>query len=188
MTSEQFPNLENPSLPFPLQADEQVLQLVRRHWWYLWPTVIVQALAFIVPVVVLWFLLDLVGAYEGTGQRIFWILTILYAIYWLVRIFLNWYRYHHDIWVITNQRIVDAYKANPFNLRVSSADLVNVQDIAVQRSGLVQTTLDFGDIICQTAGGVSAEFRLGGIPDPRGVQALIDQERDRERMRGRGAI
>jgi hypothetical protein len=96
-----------------------------------------------------------------------------------------WYQYRHDVWVITNQRIVDVFKKHPFNLRVSSADLINVQDISVARNGILQTTLDFGDIVCQTSGADEA-FRLSGLPNPRQTQALIDQERDRERMRVRG--
>jgi hypothetical protein len=103
-----------------------------------------------------------------------------------VRIFLNWYRYRHDLWVITNQRIVDSLKNHPFHHRLSTADLVNVQDMTVQRSGILQTTLNYGDILCQTAGGAgTGEFRLSGIPDPQQVQLLVDKERDRERTRGR---
>jgi hypothetical protein len=29
------------------------------------------------------------------------------------------------------------------------------------------------------------DFRLTGVPDPRAAQALVDRERDRERMRSR---
>jgi hypothetical protein len=47
--------------------------------------------------------------------------------------------------------------------------------------------LDYGDVVCQTAG-TSADFMIGGVPDPRAIQALVDRERDRERMRVRGAL
>ena len=96
--------------------------------------------------------------------------------------FLNWYRYHNDIWVITNQRLIDSTKTNPFNLKMSTADFVNIQDMTVERAGILRTMLDYGDIVCQTAADVQ-EFRLTGIPDPRDVQLLVDKERDRERMR-----
>jgi hypothetical protein len=104
-------------------------------------------------------------------------------VFWAVRAFLEWYRYHHDIWVITNQRLVDAYKKNPFNLRVASADLVNVQDMAVERHGILATVLNYGDVVCQTAG-ANESFMITGVPDPRAIQARLDRERDRERMRG----
>ena len=40
--------------------------------------------------------------------------------------------------------------------------------------------LDYGDVVCQTAG-TDADFTIVGVKDPRGVQALVDRERDRER-------
>lgn len=173
------------SLPFPLQDSEYVLQVCRKHWWYLWPTLAFLLLAMIVPIIALWLVLDAAGGYEGVGRQIFWVLAAIWVVYWGVRTFLVWYRYKNDVWVVTNQRIVDAYKSTPFSLRVSSADLVNVQDISVQRLGILQTTLDFGDIVCQTSGAREV-FRLHGVPDPRTTQALIDRERDRERLRTRG--
>jgi hypothetical protein len=98
--------------------------------------------------------------------------------------FLNWYRYNNDIWVITNQRLVDSTKTNPFSLKTSTADLVNVQDMTVERSGIFRTMFNYGDIVCQTAADIQ-EFRMTSIPRPQEVQLLVDKERDRERMRGR---
>jgi hypothetical protein len=80
--------------------------------------------------------------------------------------------------------LIDSYKKHPFSLQLSSADLVNVQDMSIQREGVLRTMLDYGDVVCQTAAEVQA-FRLAGIPDPRAVQALVDRERDRERLRTR---
>jgi hypothetical protein len=173
-------------LEFPLQGGESVLQISRRHWWYLWPSIALRTVFLLVPIVVLWFLFDAVGANDGVGRQILWLLTLLWAAYWAVIIYLQWFRYRHDLWVITNQRIVDVYKRNPFNLRISSADLINVQDISVEKRGILQTTLNFGDIACQTSGARDV-FMLTGLPDPTATQALIDKERDRERLRVRGA-
>jgi len=87
--------------------------------------------------------------------------------------------------VITNQRVVDCIKPNPFGLKISTADLVNIQDMTVVRSGILPTALNYGDIVCQTAAD-NRDFTLGGIPRPQDVQLLMDKERDRERLRGRG--
>jgi hypothetical protein len=173
--------VETPSLPFPLQGGERVLQLCRRHWLYLWPSVALQALFALAPLFAGAILLDQLGI-DGTAAQIVWLILALHAAYRALRAFLVWYRYQHDIWVITNQRLIDSYKAHPFNLRISTADLVNVQDMAVERNGLLRTMLDYGDIVCQTAAEMQG-FRLAGIPDPRAVQALVDRERDRERLR-----
>ena len=173
-----------PGLPFPLQEGEQVLLRVRRHWIYLWPNLLLMLLLAVVPLVAIWLLLDTAGGYEGTGATVFRIAAALYAVFWLFRLFLTWYRYQNDVWVVTNQRLIDSYKRHPFNLRLSTADLVSLQDMTVDRSGVLQTALDYGDVVCQTAAAdAKQDFHLTGIPHPRDVQALVDKERDRERMR-----
>jgi hypothetical protein len=172
------------SIPVPLQDSEQVLMLCRRHWIYLWPQIAIYLLLAVIPPVMLGVLLDQAGGFHGMGEKIFWVVAWTYLGYWLVRIFLSWYRYRHDIWAITNQRLIDGYKRHPFSLRVSTVDLVNVQDMTIQRDGLLRTMLDYGDIVCQTAA-EQQDFRLTGIPDPRKVQSLVDRERDRERLRVR---
>jgi hypothetical protein len=174
------------TVPFPLQDNESIVQVVRRHWVYLWPHTIMLALWGLVPVIVIALVLSWIDQYDGLVAQIFWVASAIWIIYWAARIFLNWYRYRHDLWVITNQRIVDSKKNHPFHHRLSTADLVNVQDMTVNRSGIFQTTLNYGDIVCQTAGGGGAgEFVLSGIPDPSQVQLRVDRERDRERTRGR---
>jgi hypothetical protein len=174
------------NLAFPLQDGETVLRVCRRHWLYLWPMVLLYLAFALVPVLGVALVLSAAGGFEGTGARIFWVVSALWLIFWCVRIFLVWYTYKHDLWVVTNQRLIDSRKSNPFNLRVSSADLVNVQDMTVVRAGILRTIFDYGDIVCQTAAD-NQDFLLRGIPDPRAVQALVDRERDRERQRLRQA-
>ena len=173
-------------LPFPLQDAERILAVNRRHWIFLWPRSILMLLIAIVPPIIISLVMDRTDTYDGIAAKIFWVVVAIWLIYWAVRIFLNWYRYNNDTWVITNQRIVDSYKAHPLNHRLSTADLVNIQDMTVERSGLFGTMLNFGDVVCETASaGGQREFRLAGIPHPQDVQLLVDRERDRERTRGR---
>jgi hypothetical protein len=180
------PAMPASKLPFPLQQNEAVLALIRRHWFFLWPRTVLWVLFAIVPPLVVAILMSLADAYDtgNIGTKIFWIIAAIWLIYWAVRILLNWYRYRHDIWVITNQRIVDCFRANPFSQRISTADLVNIQDMTVERRGIFATLFGFGDVVCETAS-ESGDFVLGGIPHPADVQLMVDRERDRERMRGR---
>jgi hypothetical protein len=174
-----------PSLPFPLQDGESILRICRRHWMYLWPNVLWHLVIAIAPLVVLGLILDGVDVLDGTVAQLFTVLAVLWVIYWLIRTFLVWYHYRNDLWVITNQRLIDSYKPHPFSQKLMTADLVNLQDMTVERHGILQTTLNYGTVICQTAS-ADREFKITGIPDPRDTQALVDRERDRERMRVRG--
>ena len=159
-----------------------MLLLCRRHWWFLWPRSIIKALFAIIPVAGLAWLLSAIGILDDLGI-FFWIVAALWLVNWAVRLFLNWYRYRNDIWVVSNQRLIDSYKAHPFSLRVSTADLVNVQDMSVLKSGIVPTLLNFGNVVCETAGAGTTDFLIAGVPRPESIQLLIDRERDRERMR-----
>lgn len=172
------------SLPFPLQQGEEVLQLCRKHWVFLWPRTILLALIAIVPVALAAWLLSMVDQFDGIVRNIFFVVAFVWLLWWGVKMLLNWYRYNNDLWVITSQRIVDSFKPHPFSHRLSSADLVNVQDMTVDRHGPLQTMLNYGDVICDTASGGN-DFVLAGVPDPQQVQLLMDRERDRERTRGR---
>src|SRR5689334_16536886 len=105
--------------------------ICHRHWLYLWPRTVLMAVYSLVPVIVVGLILSWADVYDGRTQQVYWIASVVYAAYWGVRMFLNWYRYNNDIWVITNQRIIDSYKASPFSLKTSTADLVNIQDMTV---------------------------------------------------------
>jgi hypothetical protein len=172
-------------LPFPLQQSEEVLTVSRRHWMYLWPRTILWTVLALAPPIVLAWLLFSVGDVSGTPATIFWGIAAVYVLVWAARIFLNWYQYNNDMWVVTNQRIVDVIKPTPIGLRISSADLVNIQDMTVERKGILATALNYGDVHCQTAAD-NRDFIMGGVPQPQELQLLIDRERDRERMRSRG--
>ena len=181
MATESSGNPDPPHLPFPLQDGEQVIQLCRRHWWYLWPRTILWTLFAVVPVVAAVWLLSALDVLSDLGI-FFYIAAANWLIVWLVRLLLNWYAYHNDIWVITNQRIVDSFKPTPISKRLATADLVNIQDMTVEKNGIIKTVLNFGDVICQTAA-TGEQFRITGVPRPEAVQLLVDKERDRERMR-----
>jgi hypothetical protein len=178
------PQRKDGALHFPLQENEQVLQIIRKHWLYLWPRLVLVALFAIVPVVVAGVLISKVTDLSGMPRNAFLIVSAAYLLFWAVRGFFYWYRYNNDIWVITNQRIVDSTKRTPFSLKISTADLINVLDMTVEREGMFRTMFNYGDIVCQTAAEIQ-EFRLTAIPKPQDVQLLVDKERDRERTRGR---
>jgi uncharacterized membrane protein YdbT with pleckstrin-like domain len=179
------PRVHTVKLPFPLQRGENILLLVRKHWFFLWPLTILWTLYAIIPVVITTFVLDLIGLLDDIGI-FWWAIVLVWLLFWGVKLLLNWYRYHNDIWVITNQRIIDSFKSNPLNHRLNTADLVNVQDISVERKGVFATILHFGDVLVATAGTEDKPFLIGGVPDPEHIQLLIDNERDRERMRASG--
>jgi len=168
-------------LPFPLQEGEQLLALARRHWLYVYPKLVAGIIVALVPVGVLWWAMArLDWSDNGLPRLVALVATAVWLVYWAIRLYFFKYRYDNDIWVISNQRVIDSVKNNWFHLQMSTADLVDIEDMTVSRSGVLGTVFDFGDIDCQTAGAVR-KFSLRGIPRPREVQALVDRLRDESR-------
>jgi hypothetical protein len=165
-------------LPFPLQEGEQLLALARRHWLFLYPKLVAGAIVALVPVGALWWAMArLDWADNALPRLIALVATVVWLVYWAIRLYLLKYRYDNDVWVVTNQRVVDSVKNNWFHLQMSTADLVDIEDMTVIRTGVLGTVFDFGDINCQTAGTVP-KFSFRGVPRPREVQALVDRLRD----------
>jgi hypothetical protein len=167
-------------LPFPLQETENVLLMCRRHWIYLYPRMILQILIAVLPVLALFLVLRWADALDGLAAKIAMVVSAIWLVVWAVKIILLKYRYDNDLWTVTNQRIIDSYRSNPLSLKITTADLVDIVDTSLNRSGIFPTMLNYGDIRCETAG-ERQDISLPAVPHPQEVHALIDRERDRER-------
>jgi hypothetical protein len=175
-----------PALPFALQNGERVVLFSRRHWVFLWPRLSLHALYGVAAVVGAGWIVNRISGLDGTSGKVFWVIAAIWIVYWAVRCYFDWYSYYHDIWVVTNQRIIDSIKPNFFNSRLASADLVDVEDISVQHSGIFATAFKYGDLRCQTAG-EQPNFVLGGVPNPTHILSVVDASRDSARREsGRG--
>lgn len=166
-------------LPVTLQKNENVVKLLRRH-----PVRVISVLlvAAIIAILLLLLLNWLRSLLPGIST-VWYILMALVAIVGIIFMLLEFYRYRNDIWVVTNQRLIDSTKQNPFRHEVSSTDLINVQDISTSKSGILQTIFDYGDVRCQTASSSQA-FTIIGVPHPAQVLELIDSLRDKARQHG----
>ena len=153
----------------------------RRHWMYLYPRLVGLSLLAIVPVVVLTVGLGLGPGLDGTLLWIVIVVDAVWVAFWLVRLYFTWFRYNNDMWVVKNKRIVDSIRRHGFHHQMASAELIDVEDMATAKEGLLPTLFDFGDVRCQTAG-TESNFVLPAIPGPAGVLGTIDAARDAARQ------
>ncbi len=163
-------------LPIQLQSDEKVIQVIRRHPASLWGRLALIALVLIVALII-WSNLGSSGTL-GTLLNIVFVLVIVGG---LLIGFMVWYRYNNDLWVITDQRLIDVTRSTPFNQQVTTASLRNVQDINIRVRGVFNTMLNFGDVLCQTASASGNTFALIGVANPQQVLDTIDNARAKAR-------
>ncbi|MBI4185501.1 PH domain-containing protein [Candidatus Berkelbacteria bacterium] len=114
-----------------------------------------------------------------------WLLLAPYTI------FLTWFRWWNDLYILTNQRLVDVNQAHFFHRSVAEVPLENIQDVSFETHGLGQMILNFGTVKVQTAS-VITEIDVVGVTDPQAVAQTIlrtvqlvkrDHRRDRSTVK-----
>lgn len=163
-----------------LGPNEKVLLQMRRHWYVL-----------VGPVAVFIFLISLPAIFTNFAPRFFPatgsaevkpIISFFTAV-WLMAVFtsmlLQWLSYYLDVWIITDQRIIDVEQRGLFHRTVSEIAMDRVQDVTVEIPGFVPTVLKFGTIRIQTAG-EQGEFVISEVPDcDKAKNIIVEQQRKR---------
>lgn len=165
MNLETLPN----SLP-----NEKVVLFLRRHWIDLIRIFIFSGVLFVLPVVV-GVLIEL--ANPNLLAHIFWgpaLLAILvaYLLVVLVLTFTELTDYWLDVWIVTNERIINTEQFGLFNRVVSEVHLHQIQDITSEQKGLLATFLTYGDVYIQTAA-ERERFQFKNIDNPEDVKIAI---------------
>lgn len=99
--------------------------------------------------------------------------------------------YYLDIWVVTNDRILDIHQSGLFKRTVSELDLKQVQDVTSETAGFFGTFLNYGNVGIQTAG-ARQKFDFQNIPRPHEIRGQIlklaglDAEREADELRRDG--
>jgi hypothetical protein len=97
--------------------------------------------------------------------------------------------YYLDVYIITNERIVDIKQTGFFRREINELHLREVQDVSARVKGFFPTIFHFGDIFIQTAG-ERENFIFVSIPHPYTIsKKIIDLhqaqiEKDYLRLKG----
>lgn len=168
-----------------LEKDEEVLKIVRKHWFVIVAELLGVVFAGFLPIVllVLWGLFDETLAAAGILVSIPASLVTFGIATWLllcvITAFTIWTHYYLDLWIITDRRIISIDQVHFFNRTVSVFRLERLQDIEFRINGILATFLNFGTISAQTAGAHDHNFRATGMPGPRELQACIQSAMDK---------
>ena len=174
-----------------LEPDENVIIIVRKHWWILVRQIISSVVLAVAPIVLYMvlvvYLSDIAGAAPLREILITYSLELQFVyLAWLLVVwmmFANFWTDHYlDLWAITDRRIIAIDQRGFFRRFLSSFRLERLQDMNIEVNGILPTLLNYGSIEAQTAGGSNEEFKAFNMPDPRGLKALIIKSAD-ERQR-----
>lgn len=93
----------------------------------------------------------------------------LYDLGFAFLILMDWYL---DVWILTDERIIDIEQTGLFGRNVSEFKLDRIQDITVHAKGILETIFNYGDVRIQTAG-EKVEFIFAQVPNPYAAKDII---------------
>lgn len=162
---------------FELHKDEKVILYIRRHWLFLLLYTKSILLLFLAPVILVWiaqyysFVPDInllgVSIYSLTD-----ILIYLWGLFCWMLLAEQFTDYALDFWVVTNKRIIESELIKLFDVKLSTLELQDIEDITVHSEGFWASTIGFGKLEVQTAGATN-EFYAENIANPANMQKII---------------
>lgn len=170
-----------------LETDEELVRIVRKHWFILFVNIVSDVMLILLPLAVFGGILFIFTKFELTSlffSQIPHLTGILWFLYlgWILLIWMHFTNhltdYALDLWAITDRRIIAIDQRGYFRRFLSSFRLERLQDMNIEVRGIIPTLLNFGSIEAQTAGGSNEEFKTKNMPDPRGLKALITRLAD----------
>lgn len=164
----------NPAhLRFETQEDsEKVILFLRQHFivnvpWILLTIVLVIAPTVIFPILFRALSLNMAfpASYYVVGTMFWYLATFGFAL----SSFIGWF---FNIYIVTNERIVDIDFYYLLYKKFSQAELTKIQDINYTSGGILAAAFNFGNVVAETAGEApNIDFEL--IPFPEKVVETI---------------
>lgn len=158
------------------RENEHVFFEIRKHWFTIATQLMILTLLAFIPLLIPQVLnsLNLIITF-GETESFLSVYIFLYSLYllilWVVG-FTFWTNYYLDVWIVTNQKILDIEQVGLFSREVSILHLERIQDITTEVNGIVRTLVKFGHIHVQTAG-QQREFIIHDVPNPDEVAKKI---------------
>ena len=167
--------------PKPVFGENQIIW--RKHWW-VWLKEMVSPLSAFVILFILWVAASLLFGVSLWFDLLLGISLAVTSV-WFIWRSIDW---RNDLYVITDDRVIDIEKVPFIREHRREAGLDKVQDVRYLQEGFIASRLDFGNVRLETAGGIG-EFTFDSVPHPRQVQIeifnRIEQFRRKAGLEGR---
>ncbi|MFA6184702.1 MAG: PH domain-containing protein [Candidatus Shapirobacteria bacterium] len=166
-------------LKFTEQDDHEIIYLaVRPHWitnisWFF----ISIAMLFVPLFFGYLSFLNVFPIQYRLALVLFWyLITFIYGF----EKFLSWY---FDLFLITNERVVDIDFNNLLNKHFAEADISAIQDVSFSIKGILGTFFNFGTVLVQTASEKN-QIIFNNVANPQKIMRLLKELRDLDEHQG----
>ena len=163
--------------------EEKIIKIVRRDAFILLKRILLFLFLIIMPLIVFYFLI-MVQTSELFGPAGFPLLVLAASAYYLFTwlfFFFTFIDYYLDVWIVTNERIIDIEQQGFFSRVIAEQKLFRIQDVTSEVRGIFQTMVRFGDVYVQTAGS-KERFHFDDVSNPDEVRDLIIKLVERKKL------
>lgn len=159
---------------FKQKGYEKVEYIVRRHWVTFIPVILFFILLLAIPFGA--YLLLLNSANNFLSNPAYYTAGILFISIYYLSVILFFYTYfvafHLDLWVVTNDRLLDVQQKTLFARTISEVDLYQIQDASSEIHGIFPSLFNYGNITLQTASAVP-KFTFRNVANPNKLREAI---------------
>ncbi len=152
--------------------DEVVLLCTHRHWFTLLGTFMYTFFGALLPFILIALFGSIIAQYHLSKLVVFLFTSYYMGLWYMLGYSLT--MYVMDIWIVTNQRVIDSTQQGFFSRTISEIKLGNIQDISTMVTGLIPTTMNFGDVEVQSAG-EAVHFKFKQVPHPQNIKDVISK-------------
>jgi len=166
-------------LKFAEQNDsEKIFLAVRPHWITNLSWIFVAFIMLFVPFFFKYLtFLDFFPSQYRLAITLFWYLITFISAF---ERFLSWY---FDVFLITDERVVDIDCNNLLNKHFAEADLSMIQDVSSSVRGVFGTFFNYGNVLIQTASETN-QITFDNVPNPEKIIKLLKELRDSDESKG----
>jgi len=168
--------LFRPSIPY-----EPGLLVWRKHWWALFQALTSPLLALAIVVIALLSAGTLFREGLPRWADFLFAFSLTLIAIWILWRAMDW---QNDLYIVTNERVVDIEKIPLLFEHRREASLGMIQDVSYSKPSFIAQRLDFGDVRLETAAAVGL-FTFDSVPHPQQVQAEIIRRLEAFRQRAR---
>ena len=155
-----------------IKTDEKIVLALHRHWIIIVGKIIGVIMLLFTPLLFSAMGWNIINKMLPGGLSVLFLFCLsVYFLFIYLLLFISWMDYYLDMWVITNQRILDVEHYGIFRREVSEFSLKNVQDVTIEIPGMLASLLKYGNVVVQTAG--ERNFKVREIPNPEKIKDVI---------------
>lgn len=155
------------------RPNEEILLVVRKHPIVYIRLIFIYTVMLILPVLLFLWGLFTVYQFSEFGKTVTMIFASEYFLMVLALTLITWLNEEFDLFIITNERLIDVTQISFMQRTVASTPLSMIQDCTSDVHGFLATILNYGTVDVQTAAGEASQFNIERVPQPATLSRRI---------------